>query len=64
MLVDHLRNRVAQQHDILVKRLNLPLKLDAIDQINGNRYMLTAQGVEEWVLKKLAFVTHDILRVC
>jgi hypothetical protein len=25
--------------------------------------MLAAQGVEEWILQKLAFVIHDILRV-
>ena len=63
MLVDHLSDGVAKQNDVLVKRLNLALKLDAIDQINGNWHVLTAQGVEEGILQKLPFVVHDILRV-
>ena len=63
VLVNHLRDGVAQQHNVLIKRLNLPLQLDAIDQIDGHRHMLAAQGVEKRVLKKLSFVTHDIFRV-
>jgi hypothetical protein len=63
VLVDHLGHGVAQQHNVLVKRLNLALQLDAIDEINRHRHMLTAQSIEEWVLKKLPFVAHDILRV-
>src|SRR5690606_16531856 len=53
----------SQQHDILIKRLNLALKLDAIHQVNGHRNVLPAQGVEEGILQKLAFIAHDILRV-
>ena len=63
VLVNHLRDGVAQQHDVLVKRLNLPLQLDAIDQVDGHRHVLAAQGVEEGVLEELSFVAHDILRV-
>lgn len=63
VLIDHLCHRIAQQHDVLVKGLDLPLQLDAIDQVNGHGHMLTAQCVEEGVLQKLAFIAHDILRV-
>lgn len=63
MLVHHLRDSVAQQHNILVKGLDLALQFDAIDKVNRDWYMLAAQGVEKGVLKKLAFVAHDILRV-
>ena len=45
MLVNHLRYGVTQQHNILVKRLNLALQFNAIDQVNRNRDMLTAQGI-------------------
>ncbi len=63
VLVDHLGDRVAQQHDILVERFDLPLQLDTVDQVDGNRHVLAAQCVQEGVLKKLTFVAHDILRV-
>src|SRR3954466_12761125 len=35
MLVDHLRDGIAQQHHVLVERLDLPLQLDAVDEIDG-----------------------------
>ena len=63
MLIYHLGHRIAQQYDILIERLNLPLKLDAIDQIDGNWNMLPAQRIEKGILKKLTFIAHDILRV-
>jgi hypothetical protein len=64
VLVDHLRHGVAQQHDVLVKRFDLPLQLDAVDQINRHGHMLATQLVQERVLQELAFViAHDILRV-
>jgi hypothetical protein len=47
---------VAQQHDVLVKRFNLALQLDAVDQVNGHWHMLSAKDVEEGVLQQLAFV--------
>ena len=64
VLVHHLRHGVAQQNDILVKGLNLPLQLDAIDQIDRYGHMLKAQLVQKWVLQELAFfVIHDISSV-
>ena len=64
MLVNHLGDGVAKQDHVLVERFDLTLKLDAVDQINRNRNMLATQGVEKWVLQKLAFViAHDIFRV-
>jgi hypothetical protein len=54
---------IAKQHNVLVEGLNLALKLNAIDQINGNWHVLAAQCVEEGILQKLPFVVHDILRV-
>ena len=51
MLVDHLGNRIAKQHDILVKRFDLPLKFDPVDQVNGNRHMLPTHCIQEGVLK-------------
>ena len=56
MFVDHLGNSVAQQHNILVKRFDLALELDAIDQINGHGHVFAAQYVQKWVLQQLAFV--------
>ena len=61
MLVDHLRHCIAQQYDVLVERLDLTLQFDAIDQINGHGYMLPAQDIQKRVLKKLAFIAHDIV---
>ena len=64
MFVDHLRHRVAKQHNVLVKRLDLTLQLDAVDKVDGNRNMLTSQRVEKWILQELTFViAHDIFRV-
>jgi hypothetical protein len=50
VLVDHLSNRVLEQNDVLVERLNLALQLDAIDQINRNGDMLATKSIEEGVL--------------
>jgi hypothetical protein len=68
VFVNHLRHGIAQQHHVLIKRFNLSLELDAVDQVNGDWHMLAAQYVEERVLQQLAFVlrifsVHDILRV-
>ena len=64
MLVNHLGDGVSKQDHVLVERFDLALKLDAVDQINRNRNMLATQGVEKWVLQKLAFIiAHDIFRV-
>ena len=64
VFVDHLRDRVAQQHDVLVERLDLTLQFDAVDQIDRHGHMLPAKLVQERVLQELAFViAHDMLRV-
>jgi hypothetical protein len=64
VLVHHLCHGVAQQHDILVKRFDLTLKLDPVDQVDGNGNMFPTQLVQKRVLQELAFViAHDMLRV-
>jgi hypothetical protein len=64
VFVNHLGDGVAQQHDVLIERFDLALKLDAVDEVNRHWHMLTAQSVEEGVLQQLAFViAHDIFRV-
>ncbi len=63
MLVHHLGDVVAQQHHVLIERLNLALQLDAVDQVNRHRDSLLAQQVEEGVLQQLGsvFVAHGEL---
>ena len=56
MLVDHLSDRVAQKDHVLIKRLDLALQLDAVDQVDRDGHMFAAQDVEEGVLQQLAFV--------
>src|SRR5688500_19450357 len=51
VLVDHLGDGVAQQHHVLVERFDLALQLDAVHQVDGNRDVLLAQGVEKWVFR-------------
>ena len=64
MFVDHLSHRVAQQHDVLVKRFDLPLQFNAVDEVDRHWDVFAAQGVQERILEQLAFViVHDILRV-
>lgn len=63
MLVDHLGHGVLQQNHVLIKGLNVSLKLDAVHKVDGHWHMLFAKQVQEGVLKKLAFVAHDIFRV-
>ncbi len=64
MLVNHLGDGITKQNHILIKGFDLTLQLDPIDEINRNRNMLATQGVEKWVLQKLAFIiAHDIFRV-
>jgi hypothetical protein len=50
VLVDHLGHGVAQQHDVLVEGLDVPLQLDAVDEVDRNRNVLFAQCVQERVL--------------
>ena len=64
MLVDHLGHSVAKQNHVLIERFDLALQFDPVDEINRNRNVLSTQGIEERVLKKLTFViAHDIFRV-
>jgi hypothetical protein len=56
VFVNHLGNCIAKQYHVLIKRLNLSLQLDAVDQVNGHGYVLTPQDVQEGVLQQLAFV--------
>ena len=64
VLVNHLCNRVTQKHNILVKRFNLTLELDAVDLIDRNGNMFASQLVQKRVLQGLAFViVHDIFSV-
>src|SRR5579863_6296794 len=61
VLVDHLADTVLQEHDELVKGVDLTLQLYAIDQIDRHRHPLLAQGIQEGVLQGLAFGHHVLL---
>jgi hypothetical protein len=50
MLVDHLRDGVTQQYHVLIKRFDMSLQFDAVDQIDRDGDMLFSQGVQEGVL--------------
>ena len=50
VLVDHLGDRVLEQHYILVERFDLPLQLDAIDKVNRYRDVFLTQCVQKRVL--------------
>src|SRR5512140_2647072 len=58
VLVHHLRHGVLEEDHVLVERFDLPLELDAVDQVDRHRHMLLAQRIEERVLKQLALVAH------
>jgi hypothetical protein len=45
MFVDHLRNGILEQNDVLIEGFNLALQFNAIDQIDRDRHMLTAQHI-------------------
>jgi len=50
VLVDHLRDGVSKQDDVLVERFDLALQLDAVDQIDGHRHVFLAQCIQKRVL--------------
>jgi hypothetical protein len=50
VFVNHLADRVFQEHDELVERLDLPLQLDSVHEEDGNWNSFLSQGVEERVL--------------
>jgi hypothetical protein len=39
----------------LIELIDLTLQLDAVDQVNGYRDALFAQGIQKGVLQRLAF---------
>ena len=51
VFVDHLRHCIAQQHDVLVERLDLSLQLDSVDEVDRYGYVFPAKGVEEGILQ-------------
>jgi hypothetical protein len=53
VLIDHLGHGVAQQNNVLIKRLNVTLQLNAIDQIDRHWNVLFAQGIQKRVLQQL-----------
>jgi hypothetical protein len=63
VFVNHLGDCITQKNDILIKGLNLTLQFNAVDQINRDRNMFSAQSVEKGILQKLAFIAHDMFRV-
>src|SRR6185437_2156998 len=62
MLVDHLADAVLQQHQELVKGIDLTLQLDAVDEVDGYGHPFLAQRVQERILERLAF-GHRVLLV-
>src|SRR5947209_355112 len=54
MLVHHLTDAISQQDDELIERVDMSLQLDAVDEIDGYGHPLFAQGVQKWVLQRLA----------
>ena len=59
MLVHHLRDGVLEQYHVLVERLDLPLELDTVHEVDRDRHILAAERVQERVLEDLAFVAHS-----
>jgi len=51
MFVNHLADRIAQQYDELIERLDGALKFDTVDQVDRNRYALSAQCIQEGILE-------------
>src|SRR5450759_3320946 len=50
VLVHHLGDRILQQHDVLIERLDLTLQFDAVDEVDRDLYVLLAESVQERVL--------------
>ena len=46
-LVDPLSDGVAQQHDVLIERLDLALQLDAVDEVDRDRDVFLSQKIED-----------------
>ena len=50
VFIHHLRHRISKEDHVLVEGLNLPLQLDAIDQIDRDRDVFPTKHVEERIL--------------
>ena len=50
MLVYHLGDGVLQQHHVLIERVDLSLKLDAVHEVDRDGDVFLAQSVQERVL--------------
>ena len=50
VFINHLRDSITQQYHVLIKRFDMPLQFDTVDQVDGNRNMLFTQGVQKRVL--------------
>ena len=53
MFVDNLAHCVFQQNDKLVKRLNLSLQLDTVNEKYRNRYIFASERVKKGVLEAI-----------
>jgi hypothetical protein len=50
VLVDHLRDRVSKQDDVLIERFDLTLELDAVDEVDRNGNVFFSEEIQEGVL--------------
>jgi hypothetical protein len=50
MLVDHLRDGIPEENDVLVEGFDLALELDTVDEVDRDRNMVLAEEVQEGVL--------------
>ncbi len=63
VFVNHLGHGIAQQDHILIKRFNLSLQFDSVNQIDGNWDMFTTQCVQERIWRSWPLLLSDMLRV-
>jgi hypothetical protein len=60
VLVNHLADGIAEQHDELVERLHRTLQFDAVDEVDRHRHALTPQRIQKWILQRLP-LGHGLL---
>jgi hypothetical protein len=53
VLVNHLADGIAQEHDELVERLNRTLQFDAVDEVDRHRHAFTPQRIQKRILQRL-----------
>ncbi len=63
VLVNHLLGSVHKHEGVLIERLDVPLELDTVDQVDRDWYTLTTKRVQEGVLQGVAFVAHGFFSV-